>query len=359
MNATPEAVWQEITKQGRNNWYFMLDVDGSFAAGQRVVWKAGGDIAEEAEVVRADPPRRLELRTTLRFAPNLAALPPHRLSWEVVPADGGSLVTLSWEAAPQASNLYESEGDGILRGLRLAVDPSASAELVRLPEIGDIEVHDVTPERVADYLDFFDHRAFRDFPAWQSCYCMETHRHHTDDEWSARQRRDDEAEARRRRACRRGLDLMLCHRRAVPRTRGGDEAARCGDRENAGARLAGCRGLPATPGGPLGAGALPRLAAHVRESRFRAVPRNRALLRHAQIAGMNIRVESTADRQGYEREQAPSHRAAQRPTCEEMKSTPATGRIRDPALPRRLATPGVSENKVMAGRSPANPAELR
>jgi len=186
MNATPEAVWQEITKQGRNNWYFMLDVDGSFAAGQRVVWKAGGDIAEEAEVVRADPPRRLELRTTLRFAPNLAALPPHRLSWEVVPADGGSLVTLSWEAAPQASNLYESEGDGILRGLRLAVDPSASAELARLPEIGDIEVHDVTPERVADYLDFFDHRAFRDFPAWQSCYCMETHRHHTDDEWSAR-----------------------------------------------------------------------------------------------------------------------------------------------------------------------------
>ena len=186
MNATPEAVWQEITKQGRNNWYFMLDVDGTFASGRRVVWKAGGDIAEEAEVMEADPPRRLELRTTLRFAPNLAALPPHRLVWEVVPADGGSVVTLSWEAAPQASNLYESEGEGILRGLRLAVDPSASAELARLPQIGAIEVRDVTPARVADYLDFFDHRAFRDFPAWQSCYCMETHRHHTDDEWSAR-----------------------------------------------------------------------------------------------------------------------------------------------------------------------------
>jgi ribosomal protein S18 acetylase RimI-like enzyme len=194
MDATPEAVWQEITKQGRNNWYFMLDVDGTFASGQRVVWKAGADIAEEAEVVKADPPRRLELRTRLRFAPNLAALPPHRLVWEVVPADGGSLVTLSWEAAPQASNLYESEGEGILRGLRLAVDPSASAELARLPEIGGIEVRDVTPERVADYLDFFDHRAFRDFPAWQSCYCMETHRHHTDDEWSARTGVDNRAD---------------------------------------------------------------------------------------------------------------------------------------------------------------------
>ena len=194
MSATPDAVWQEITKQGRNNWYFMLEVDGNFASGQRIVWKAGGDIAEEAEVVQADPPRRLELRTRLRFAPNLAALPPHRLVWEVVPAEGGSLVTLSWEAAPQASNLYESEGEGILRGLRLAVDPLASAELARRPEIGDIDVRDVTPERVADYLDFFDNRAFRDFPAWQSCYCMETHRHHTDEEWSARTGVDNRAD---------------------------------------------------------------------------------------------------------------------------------------------------------------------
>jgi len=186
VNASPDVVWQEITKQGRNDWYFLLDVDGTFATGERVVWKAGGEVAEEADVVEADPPRRLELRTRLLFAPNLAALPPHLLVWEVVPDNGGSLVTLSWDATPLAGNLYESEGEGILRGLRLAVDPSARAELKRLPEIGEIDVRDVTPERVADYLDFFDHSAFRDFPAWQSCYCMETHRDHTDEEWSER-----------------------------------------------------------------------------------------------------------------------------------------------------------------------------
>jgi ribosomal protein S18 acetylase RimI-like enzyme len=194
LNAPPDAVWKEITKQGRNNWYFMLDVDGTFAPGERVVWKAGGDVAEEADVVVADPPSRLELRTRLLFSPNLASLPPHRLVWEVAPDDGGSLVTLSWEAAPHASNLYESEGEGILRGLRLAVDPSAWADLTRLPEIGEIEVRDVTPERVGDYLDFFDHRAFRDFPAWQSCYCMETHRHHTDDQWSERTGEDNRSD---------------------------------------------------------------------------------------------------------------------------------------------------------------------
>lgn len=194
VNAEPAAVWDEITKQGRNAWYFLLDVEGTFAPGQHVVWKAGDDVAEEAEVVTADPPHRLELRSKLHFAPNLEALPPHRLIWEVAPDNGGSLVTLSWEAEPAASNLYESEGEGILRGLRLAVDPSARAELARLPEIGEVEVRDVTPDRVGDYLDFFDHRAFRDFPAWQSCYCMETHRDHTDEEWSERTGADNRAD---------------------------------------------------------------------------------------------------------------------------------------------------------------------
>ena len=192
--ATPEAVWQEITKQGRNAWYFLLDVEGDFETGKHVVWRAGDEIAEEAEVVAAEPPHRLELLTKLLFAPNLAALPPHRLVWEIAPHDGGSRVTLAWEGEPAASNLYESEAEGLLRGLRLAVDPSAREELARLPEIGEVEVRDVTPERVGDYLDFFDHRAFRDFPAWQSCYCMETHRDHSDEEWAARTGVDNRAD---------------------------------------------------------------------------------------------------------------------------------------------------------------------
>ena len=192
--ASPKAVWQEITRQGRNNWYFLLDVEGRFESGQHVVWKAGGDLAEEADVVAARPPHGLELRTRLLFAPNLAELPPHRLMWEITPEDRGSRVTLAWEAEPAASNLYESEGDGILQGLRLAVDPSARTELARLPEIGAIDVRDVTPDLVDDYLQFFDHDAFRDFPAWQSCYCMETHRHHTDEEWSTRTGADNRAD---------------------------------------------------------------------------------------------------------------------------------------------------------------------
>ena len=49
-------------------------------------------------------------------------------------------------------------------------------ELARLDRIGEVEIRDVGPALLSAYLDFFDKSAFRDFPEWQSCYCMETHR---------------------------------------------------------------------------------------------------------------------------------------------------------------------------------------
>lgn len=187
VDVAPAAVWDALVAQGRWGWYFNLDAEGAFEPGARVVWKAGPDVVEEADVVAIDAPRRLELRTHMLFTARLKEQPPHTVVWQVEPAgDGGSHVTLSWEATPVAAQLYESEGDGILRGLRLAVDPVARAELARLPEIGEVVVRDVTPDRVADYLDYFDHHAFRDFPAWQSCYCMETHRDMDDEAWNAR-----------------------------------------------------------------------------------------------------------------------------------------------------------------------------
>ena len=45
----------------------------------------------------------------------------------------------------------------------------------RLAEIGDVTVHPVTEDRVADWLRFFDHDAFADNPGWASCYCLEPH----------------------------------------------------------------------------------------------------------------------------------------------------------------------------------------
>src|SRR5207237_10100395 len=103
-------------------------------------------------------------------------------------------VRMSWDATELVAGLLDAEGDNLVQALRLEHDAVAQAEIARLPSIGDITVQDVTPDRLADYRAFFDHDAFRDFPAWQSCYCMETHRTQTDEEWSARSGADNRAD---------------------------------------------------------------------------------------------------------------------------------------------------------------------
>jgi GNAT superfamily N-acetyltransferase len=187
LSVPAQVVWDRLVAAGTRDWYYRLTPEGEFAAGARIEWNdVTGKLTEESEVVEVDAPRRLVLRTRFLFAPAFAASEPHLLSWDIEPAPGGSRVRLGWQSSDLIGGLFESEADSILAGLRLALDPAAQAELARLPEIGEVEIHDVTPERVADYQSFFDHDAFRDFPSWQSCYCMETHSTYTDEESAAR-----------------------------------------------------------------------------------------------------------------------------------------------------------------------------
>jgi len=46
----------------------------------------------------------------------------------------------------------------------------------RLPEIGSIEIHPVTEDRLDDWATFFDRDAFVGKPEWAACYCLEPHR---------------------------------------------------------------------------------------------------------------------------------------------------------------------------------------
>ncbi len=45
----------------------------------------------------------------------------------------------------------------------------------RLSVIGEVAVHAVTEDRVADWLRFFDHDGFAGNPDWAMCYCLEPH----------------------------------------------------------------------------------------------------------------------------------------------------------------------------------------
>ena len=188
----PQVVWGVLVAPGRRDWYYRLTPEGEFGAGNHVRWvDAAGKVAEESEIVEMNAPRRMVLKTRFLFAPNFAAEKPHLVTWAVEEEAGGSRVTFAWDSGPVVAGLFEAEAESILRGLRLALDPAEQAALARLPEIGAIEVHDVTRERIAEYQSFFDDYAFRDYPAWQSCYCMETHRTQSDEEWATRTAADN------------------------------------------------------------------------------------------------------------------------------------------------------------------------
>jgi GNAT superfamily N-acetyltransferase len=49
-----------------------------------------------------------------------------------------------------------------------------------------IDIHPLTPARLADYLDFFDHQAFTDNPHWAGCYCYFYLAPHQEKPWEAR-----------------------------------------------------------------------------------------------------------------------------------------------------------------------------
>ncbi|MDQ2778060.1 MAG: GNAT family N-acetyltransferase [Pseudomonadota bacterium] len=53
-------------------------------------------------------------------------------------------------------------------------------------DIAKIEVHPVSAERLADFLQFFDQEAFPDNPGWQSCYCQFALVDHAQVQWSER-----------------------------------------------------------------------------------------------------------------------------------------------------------------------------
>lgn len=187
LGVPPDDVWAALVSADRHDWYYGLTPRGEFAAGSRITWVgADGTPAEESEVLDVEPGRRLRVRSRFVFAPALAEAPPHEIEWLLEPTDAGTRVRMSWTGTGPAIGMLESEGRAQLQGLRLEVDPAARAELARKETIGEVTVLDVTPDRLADYQAFFDHDAFRDYPAWQACYCMEPVFPGTDDAWAQR-----------------------------------------------------------------------------------------------------------------------------------------------------------------------------
>jgi uncharacterized protein YndB with AHSA1/START domain len=121
--ATPEQIWDAITKSDFTQQYFYgasIDVRD----GRRFC--SIGDMDWNEEVLEADPPRKLVHGWVSAYDPDLAAEEPSRVTWEIEPQDGGvsklSVVHDQLEHAPQTAANVAGGWMYILSGLKTLLE---------------------------------------------------------------------------------------------------------------------------------------------------------------------------------------------------------------------------------------------
>jgi uncharacterized protein YndB with AHSA1/START domain/GNAT superfamily N-acetyltransferase len=176
VGAPPEQVWRAITDPEVTRRYaYGCEIEGEWRPGAAWRYHTGGQTAIEGSVVEASPPHLLRLTARDAWYPGAADEPPYEITWRVEPvADGRSLVRLTFGGFQGETDSYRNNADldSLLQGLRNQVDPEAAAALRPLDEIGEVTVLPLAPERLDDFLDLFDNRAFADNPSWRHCYCF-------------------------------------------------------------------------------------------------------------------------------------------------------------------------------------------
>src|SRR6476620_3318650 len=126
--ATPEQIWEAMTKPGVPERYF----HGATVAvrdGRR--FTSIGDLAWDEEVLEEDPPRRLVHRWVAGYSEELAAEEPSRVTWEIEPQeDGTTLLTVvhdQLEGAPKTAESVSGTGwTYVLSGLKTLLETGKS-----------------------------------------------------------------------------------------------------------------------------------------------------------------------------------------------------------------------------------------
>ena len=88
IRATPDRIWRAITDgMETEQYYFGTRVESDWSVGGRVVYAyPDGSVAADGEVLEIEPGRRLLMTFHARWAPEIEAEGPVRMSWEVEPA---------------------------------------------------------------------------------------------------------------------------------------------------------------------------------------------------------------------------------------------------------------------------------
>ncbi len=123
IKATPEQVWDAITKPEFTQKYFH-SVRIELRDGRR--FSTMGDTAWDEEVLEADPPRRLVHEWVSAYDAELAAEKPSRVTWEIEPQDGDvtklTVVHDRLEGAPKTAEGVAGGWMFVLSGLKTLLE---------------------------------------------------------------------------------------------------------------------------------------------------------------------------------------------------------------------------------------------
>jgi uncharacterized protein YndB with AHSA1/START domain len=125
IKATPEAIWEAMTKPEFTSRYFH-GVTVETTPEERRSYQ-GSELKNVVDVLEHEPPRRLVHSWVSYYEPELAAEEPSRVSWEIEPQEGGySLLTVTHDRLEGAPKTAESvSGTGwmmVLSGLKTLLE---------------------------------------------------------------------------------------------------------------------------------------------------------------------------------------------------------------------------------------------
>jgi uncharacterized protein YndB with AHSA1/START domain len=126
VKATPEAIWEAITKPEFTAKYF-YGARISNADGRRVARGPEGELWGDEPIFESDPPRRLVHAWRSLYDVELAAEEPSRVTWEIEPQDGGysklTVVHDQLEGAPKTAESVSGAGwMMVLSGLKTLLE---------------------------------------------------------------------------------------------------------------------------------------------------------------------------------------------------------------------------------------------
>jgi uncharacterized protein YndB with AHSA1/START domain len=127
IKATPEAIWEAITKPEFTTRYFYGARIEVTPDRRRTFSPDGGDDWGESPVLEFDPPRKLVHGWVSGYNPELAAEEPSRVTWEIEPQEGEyTLLTVTHDQLEGAPKTAESvNGAGwmmVLSGLKTLLE---------------------------------------------------------------------------------------------------------------------------------------------------------------------------------------------------------------------------------------------